>query len=103
MPIETRDNSPIVGEQVAVACGIAVQYRVVRARGLHFAPGKRADVYKKHPNLYLIDVRLGRVMGRHRVGNEQLTAVAYSPDGKTLLTGDNFGVIRAWNPLALGN
>lgn len=56
---------------------------------------------KGRPNLYLIDVQAGRVVGRHRVDDEQVTAVAYSRDGGTLVTGDNFGVIRAWDAAAI--
>jgi WD40 repeat protein len=44
------------------------------------------------------DARTGKILvsleGGHK---DQISEVVFSPDGKTVLTGDNLGVVRAWN------
>ena len=51
-------------------------------------------------NLYLIDVQGGKLISARRLA-ESVSALAYSPDGQTLVTGHNLGKVRAWNAAAL--
>jgi WD40 repeat protein len=72
---------------------------------LAFSPDGRtlaAGTYdrKGKPNLFLIDVAAGKIVASHKAG-DQLGAVAYSPDGKVLVTGHSGGAIRAWDAAAL--
>jgi WD40 repeat protein len=55
---------------------------------------------QKAANLFLIDVRGGKLVSSRTVGG-QLTAVAYSPDGKHLVTGDGDGRLRVWDAAAV--
>lgn len=55
---------------------------------------------KSKPNLLLIDVDAGKLVGSLRLERE-LTALAWSPDGRTLLTGGASGKIQAWDAEAL--
>lgn len=54
----------------------------------------------KKPNLYLIDADTGTLVRALKV-DRQLTAVAWSPDGQTLLTGGFSGKLSAWNAESL--
>ena len=55
---------------------------------------------KTKPNLLLIDVDTGKLVDSLRLERE-LTALAWSPDGRTLLTGGASGKIQAWDADAL--
>src|SRR5581483_847313 len=55
---------------------------------------------KTKPNLLLIDVDAGKLVRAVRLERE-LTAVAWGPDGHTLLTGGASGKIQAWDADAL--
>jgi WD40 repeat protein len=57
---------------------------------------------KGRPNLYVIDVVGGKLLGSYRLAGA-LTAVAYSPDSQTLVTGNSFGRIQLWDAEALRN
>ena len=59
---------------------------------------------KTKPNLLLIDVDAGKVIGSVKLERE-LTTVAWHPGGRTLLTGGASGKIQAWDAasLAQGN
>jgi WD40 repeat protein len=54
----------------------------------------------KGPNLRLIDADTGALVRAVRVENG-VTAVAWSPDGRVLLTGGYGGKVRAWDAAAL--
>lgn len=54
----------------------------------------------KKPNLYLIDADTGTLVRAVKV-DRQLTTVAWSPDGRTLLTGGYSGKLCAWDTEAL--
>jgi WD40 repeat protein len=54
----------------------------------------------KKPNLYLIDADAGTLIRAVKVDRE-LTAVAWSPDGQTLLTGGYSGRLCGWSVDAL--
>ena len=54
----------------------------------------------KKDDLYMIDVRGGKLVASRRLGGG-LTAIAYSPDGTLLATGDSQGRIRVWNAAAM--
>jgi WD40 repeat protein len=51
---------------------------------------------KTKPNLLLIDGDNGKLLKAVRLERE-LTSVAFSPDGRTLLTGSATGKLRAWD------
>ncbi len=55
---------------------------------------------KTKPNLLLIDVDAGKVIGSMKLERE-LTTVAWHPEGRTLLTGGASGKIQAWDAAAL--
>ncbi len=73
---------------------------------LAFSPDGRtlaACVWAKgQPNLYVIDVNGGKLLASYRLDGS-LNSVAFSPDSRTLVTGDNRGLIKAWNAEALRN
>lgn len=54
----------------------------------------------KRPNLYLIDADTGSLVRAVKL-DRQLTTVAWSPDGLTLLTGGYSGKLCAWNAESL--
>jgi len=54
----------------------------------------------KKPNLYLIDADTGTLVRAVKV-DRQLTTVAWSPDGQTLLTGGFSGKLSTWNAESL--
>lgn len=51
---------------------------------------------RSRPNLLLIDVDSGKLIGSVRLERE-LLAVAWSPDGRTLLTAGASGKVQAWD------
>lgn len=55
---------------------------------------------KAKPNLLLIDVDTGKVVGSQKLERE-LTTVAWHPEGQTILTGGASGKIQAWDAAAL--
>jgi WD40 repeat protein len=55
---------------------------------------------KRCDNLYIIEATAGKVLASYRLDG-QLTALAYSPNGKTLVTGNNTGRIQTWDAAAL--
>jgi WD40 repeat protein len=55
---------------------------------------------KSSPNLLLIDGDGGKLLKAVRLERE-LVSVAFSPDGRTLLTGSALGKLRAWDVPAL--
>jgi hypothetical protein len=55
---------------------------------------------KTKPNLLLIDGDSGKLLQTVRLERE-LVAVAFSPDGRTLLTGSGTGKVQAWDVAAL--
>jgi WD40 repeat protein len=57
---------------------------------------------KGRPNLYVIDVTAGKTLASHRL-ETAVTALAYGPEGKVLVTGDSSGRIKAWDAGALRN
>jgi WD40 repeat protein len=59
---------------------------------------------KSKPNLLLIDVDAGKVVGSMKLEREQMV-VAWHPEGRTLLTAGASGMIQAWdvNALLKGN
>jgi WD40 repeat protein len=67
--------------------------------GLTLAVGTWA---KGLPNLFLIDAPAGKSVASYREPG-QFMSLAYSPDGKTLITGDYSGRIKAWDAGALRN
>lgn len=54
----------------------------------------------KKPNLYLIDADAGALIRTAKLDRE-LTAVAWSPDGRTIVTGGHSGKLRGWDTEAL--
>jgi WD40 repeat protein len=71
-----------------------------RAYALAFRPdGKVLAVgvwERKGPNVWFVDVGTGKVVSRVRVP-VQVTAVAFSPDGKTFATGNSKGQLHLWD------
>ena len=55
---------------------------------------------KGRPNLWMIDVTGGKLVSSYRFRGE-VTEVAYSPDGKLLVTGDSLGLLRVWEAAAI--
>jgi hypothetical protein len=55
---------------------------------------------RSKPNLYIIDIDSGRVVSSLKL-ERQLTAVAWHPEGHTLLTTGVSGTIKAWDVAAL--
>jgi WD40 repeat protein len=55
---------------------------------------------KTKPNLLLMDGYTGKVLNAVRLERE-LSAVSFSPDGRTLLTGSANGKLRAWDVATL--
>ena len=53
-------------------------------------------------NLSVIDPNAGKALGLYQSGSAVMS-VAYSPDGKVLVTGHSLGQIRAWDAEALRN
>jgi WD40 repeat protein len=68
--------------------------------GHALAVGTTAD--KGLANLFLIDPKAGKLLASYRLDGTVMT-LAYSPDGKTLVTGDSKGRIKTWNAGALRN
>lgn len=85
--------------RAAIPCG---QFTV---SCLAFSPDNRtlaAGTFdtKGRPNLYLIDVQGGKLVSARRL-ERGMTALAYSPDGKLLVTGDGLGKVRVWDAAAV--
>ena len=57
---------------------------------------------KNWPNLFVIDPNAGKALASYRLGIS-VTSVAYSPDSKVLVTGNNLGLLQAWDAEALRN
>lgn len=57
---------------------------------------------RKVANLYVIDAAGGKLLGSYKLPG-QLCSVAYSPDSKTLITGNHLGLIQAWDAEKLRN
>lgn len=55
---------------------------------------------RKGDNLFAIDVAGGKLVSSRRLA-DAVSAVAYSSDGKLLVTGHNLGKVRAWDAAAL--
>jgi WD40 repeat protein len=55
---------------------------------------------KGRANLFLIDVTAGKLLASHRLAGAVM-ALAYSPDGKVLVTGNSLGHIQAWDAEAV--
>jgi WD40 repeat protein len=75
-----------------------------RVAAVAFSPDWRYVVAvtwdKTRPNLYLIDADSGTLVRSLRADRD-LTAVAFSPDGRTVVTGGHSGKLQAWDAAAL--
>jgi WD40 repeat protein len=56
---------------------------------------------KGRSNLFLIDVAGGKLVSSRAAGEQEVTAVAYSADGKLLVTGHSGGKVRVWEAAAV--
>ena len=81
----------------------AGKYTVI---ALAFSPDGRtlaiATLDFRQANLYFLDVTAGKVVASHRIDGA-LMSVAYSPDGKTLVTGHDSARVKVWDAEALRN
>lgn len=71
---------------------------------LSFSPDGRTlavgTTERQGPNLFMIDVVGGKLVSPRNLG-EAVGAVAYSPDGKLLVTGHDKGKVRVWDAAAM--
>jgi WD40 repeat protein len=60
------------------------------------ADGRRLACASEHGKVYLLDTRSWEVAERITLGNANLDAVSFSPDGEWLATGEVEGGVRLW-------
>src|SRR5262249_52406999 len=63
-----------------------------------FAPDGRTLAVACLDTVWFWDVATHRGLGAVKDGESVVSALAYSPDGKTLVTGNLKGVVRQWDP-----
>ena len=95
----TDGSGRLLAHATIAAGGFTVSCLAYSPDGRTLAAGTTDE---RGPNLFLIDVRGGKLISSRRLA-QSVSSVAYSSDGKLLVTGHNLGMVRVWDATAGGD